>query len=501
VTEAAAVLGAIGALGMLAGRSRLALVGGLVAAAVAEAALAREFAPSGFDKLTSPAGGAASLFGVAALAAGGAVFVRWPALVTPVVVAVAPFRLPFDFGPDKRFFVGLGEPGALGRLIPLYAVLAAAAAALAWRAFRGSEVRPLPPLLAVPATLLVGLMSLSLLWAYDESAAANRLGFFILPFAVLLAVVARAPFPRWLPRVLAIEAVALACVFAAIGIVEARVERLLFYEPKLAVANTYTSFFRVTSLFSDPSIYARHLVVALTILVVVVLLGRASLALCTVLVAFVWTGLYFSYSQSSMVALAASTVVVTVLAGGQRTRIALALAAVALLVGGSVAFLALSREHSADRLVSGRWTLVEDTWVVFRNHPVVGVGVASQPAASRAESSGPGSKRRKTSHTAPLTVAAELGAAGLLLYLALLACAARLFWLVRRADEALGLALIGVLTVLVSHSLSYGVFFEDPVLWVTLAVGAGATLALHRAVVSPAPVASRAKPAAAPAAR
>ena len=109
---------------------------------------------------------------------------------------------------------------------------------------------------------------------------------------------------------------------------------------------------------------------------VVVLLGRASLALCAVLVAFVWTGLYFSYSQSSMVALAASTVVVTVLAGGQRTRIALALAAVALLVGGSVAFFALSREHSADRLVSGRWTLVEDTWVVFRNHPVAGVGVA-----------------------------------------------------------------------------------------------------------------------------
>ena len=57
---------------------------------------------------------------------------------------------------------------------------------------------------------------------------------------------------------------------------------------------------------------------------------------------------------------------------------------------------------------------------MFGNHPLEGVGVASQPAASRDETGGR-SKRRTTSHTAPLTVAAELGIFGILLYVAFLA--------------------------------------------------------------------------------
>jgi O-antigen ligase/polysaccharide polymerase Wzy-like membrane protein len=501
VTDAAAVLGALGAVGILSARSRAVLIGGFAALALAELLLARHFSPSGFHKLTTPAGVVAVVFGLAALAVLAAAFVRFAAAVPAVLVPLVPFRLPFDFGANHRFFVGLGQHGSLGRLIPLYVALAAAAAALAWRCLRGEEVRPLPPLVAVPAMLIVALMSLSLLWAFDLHAAANRLGFFVLPFAVLLCVVARSPFASWLPRVLAIEAVALGCLYAAVGIAEEHAHRLLFYEPKVAVANSYTSFFRVTSLFSDPSIYARHLVVSLTVLVVVVLLGRASLALCAVLMAFIWTGLYFSYSQSSMVALAASTVVVTVIAGGRRTRLGLAVAAAVLLVGGAVGFLALSRDHSPNRVLSGRLTLVHDTWVVVRNHPFAGVGVASQPAASRQETTRRGSARRVTSHTAPLTIAAELGIVGFALYLAFLAGAARLFWLLRRIDDALGLALLGTLTALVVHSLSYGVFFEDPLLWMTLAVGAGATVVGHVRVAEPSPVAARQREASAPAAR
>ncbi len=151
--------------------------------------------------------------------------------------------------------------------------------------------------------------------------------------------------------------------------------------------------------------------------------------------------------------------------------------------------------------MSGRWTLVKDTWAVYENHPVVGVGVASQPAASRDETSGPRSKRLKTSHTAPLTVAAELGIAGILLYVAFLAGAFLFFWRLRRDDDALGLALLGVLTVLVVHSLSYGVFFEDPLLWVALGVGAGAALGRERLVSSASAVPPRAVSEPAPAAR
>ena len=47
-------------------------------------------------------------------------------------------------GAHKRFFIGLGEAGALGRLVPLYVVLAAAAAALVWRLLRGEQPRRCP---------------------------------------------------------------------------------------------------------------------------------------------------------------------------------------------------------------------------------------------------------------------------------------------------------------------------------------------------------------------
>ena len=173
----------------------------------------------------------------------------------------------------------------------------------------------------------------------------------------------------------------------------------------------------------------------------------------------------------------------------------------ALVVLGSVAFVTLVSDHSPDRVVSGRWTLVKDTWAVYENHPLVGVGVASQPAASRDETSGARSKRLRTSHTAPLTVAAELGIAGIVLYVAFLVGAALFFWSLRADDDALGLALLGVLTVLVVHSLSYGVFFEDPLLWAALGVGAAAVLGRERRPASAPPVRPRAASEPAPAAR
>jgi putative inorganic carbon (HCO3(-)) transporter len=500
-TDVAAVIGAVGALGCLLGRSRAVVAGGLVGIGAAEALLSRTFAPSVFDRLASPAGGVLVVVGAVAFAALAAGFVRFAVVVPLVMVAFAPLRLPFDFNTSKRFFIGLGEAGALGRLMPLYTALAAAAGALVWRLARGEKARVLPPLLAVPGALLIALMSLSLLWARDTAAAANRLGFFVLPFAVLFAVMSYAPFRAWLPRALAIEAVALGCLFAVIGIGEEWSHHLFFYEPKLAVANSYTSYFRVTSLFSDPSIYARHVVVALTVLVVALLLGRVSVAVAVPLLAVMWIGLYFSYSQSAMVSLAAATVLVTALAGGARVRRLLAAAVLALVVLGSAAFVTLQSNHSPDRLLSGRWTLVKDTWAVYENHPLVGVGVASQPAASRDETSGARSKRLKTSHTAPLTVAAELGIAGILVYVAFLAGAALFFWRLRTDDDALGLALLGVLTVLVTHSLSYGVFFEDPVLWVALGVGAAAVLGREPRAASLPPLPQRAVSAPAPAAR
>ncbi len=133
------------------GRGRATVAGGLAALAVAELLLARHLLPDGLGStLASGAGAAAIGVGLPALAGLAALFVRYPAIVPPVVVAAAPFRFPFEFGADNRLFVGIAEDGALGRLLPLYGVVAAAGIALVWRLARGEEPAPLPRSWACP---------------------------------------------------------------------------------------------------------------------------------------------------------------------------------------------------------------------------------------------------------------------------------------------------------------------------------------------------------------
>jgi O-antigen ligase len=74
-------------------------------------------------------------------------------------------------------------------------------------------------------------------------------------------------------------------------------------------------------------------------------------------------------------------------------------------------------------------------------------------------------KKKNVSHTTPLTVAAELGTLGLLVYLAFLAGVGRAILLTWRRHRGAGLALAGSLTALVVQSLFYGGFFEDPFVW------------------------------------
>ena len=88
-------------------------------------------------------------------------------------------------------------------------------------------------------------------------------------------VVARAPLAAWLPRALACTVVALGALFAAVGLWQAQT-RTLFFARDLEVANAYTSFFRVTSLFKDPSLYGRYLVVPIAVLLVVLLVRRGT---------------------------------------------------------------------------------------------------------------------------------------------------------------------------------------------------------------------------------
>jgi hypothetical protein len=467
MAQVAACLGALGAVLLLVPRRREATLAGLVAVGISIAVL--ETTGAGHVSHSRAA------LGVAALplaAVGAAVFVRYPALVPPAVLLAAPFRLPLSFGSTHRFYVGLAHGGQVGRLLPLYGVLVAAALALAWRLLRHGEQPEITRDIAVPVAVFVAFACLSYLWTDAIVPAKNLLAFFVLPFVVLVVVVARSPFAAWLPRVLAIVAIGLACLFAGVGLIEEVTHRLLFYTPSVQVGNAYSSFFRVTSLFRDPSLYGRHLVLGISVVLVLTWYRRIGLVVGAALIAFLFAGLFYTYSQSSFAALFAVGLFVVGVAGDRPVRILATAVTVVLLAAGTAYAADKIATSSTQRVTSDRSRRVELTARVFVHHPVVGVGIGSQPLATQAISVDGGPPSLFVSHTTPLTVAAELGVIGLALYAVLLGGVARALNRVRRIDLTFGLTLAAVFVALLVHALFYSGFFEDPMTWLVIGLTA-----------------------------
>jgi O-antigen ligase len=457
--QVAALFGGVGAaLVLLArGRARLLVLPGFALLGLATLGLA--WALVGDDDLelllTRPAGLALVGVGLVAVVLGAIPLVHYPAIAPVALVAVAPFRIPIGLGEEEAFL-----------LLPLYLVLASTVVALAYRMLRGERRPDLPLLLALPLAALVVFTAASYLWTWDERAGAIALAFFVFPFTAGFAVVARAPLATWLPRALLGTLVGLGAVFAAIGIWQAQT-RTLFFARDVEVANAYTTFFRVTSVFKDPSLYGRYLVVPIAILLVAVLLRRgrtvewvAAAAVC----AFLFWGLFYSYSQSSFVALFVVTFAVALVGVGSRLKIVLlACALVATLAAGAVAAESVNGRSAKD-VTSGRSRLVDVTLDAFEASPIWGVGVGGQPRAS-AEESGRGSPSRNASHTTPLTMLAELGVLGFALYAWLLGATAWALYVLARRERTLAVGLAAVFLALVVHSFLYAGFLEDPLTW------------------------------------
>ena len=302
--------------------------------------------------------------------------------------------------------------------------------------------------------------------------------FFLFPFAALFAILSRAPFPHRLPRQLGTTLVGLTLVFALIGLYQ-RSTHTLLYAPSLEVENAFTSYFRVSSVFKDPSLFGRYLALGIAIVTAAYLLDRLRLRIAVAVVVIEFAALWFSYSQSSMVTIFVVVAALAVVVGSpamRRTVLAVS-AAIVLAAAGAVAVHA--RKDSARKFTSDRSRLVAVTWRVFRNHPLAGVGVGGQPKASREEAARRLQASRNRSHTTPLTVAAELGVIGILVYLVFLAGAARALFSLAGRSRALAIGLAAVFLTLVVHSLFYAGFFEDPITWGVLALAAAA-LAAHR---------------------
>jgi hypothetical protein len=464
LAQLAAVVGAVGAALLLLSRTRIELLAGLAIAAVGEALLAVALIP-GHDlkRFVTPASHLGALiFGLLVIGAIAWAFVRWPIAVPVALLAAAPFRISTSVGTQNAYL-----------LDPLYVVLAASLVALVVRALRGLDDRALPRLIAIPAAAFVFYTGLSLLWTHDLRAGSIELLFFLFPFSALVVVVVRSPYRAWHPRALGVTIVALGTLFSAAALFQLLTRGHLLASD-VERANAYTSYFRVTSLFKDPSIFGRHVVIAIGVLLVAMWLGRVRFWVAAALVAFLFLGLIPAYSQSSYVALFAVTVAVSFVLGGPVLRRVLVVSAVVCVLAGAAFVAATAVSDSARQATSGRTRLARVTWIVFEHHPIVGAGVGGQPQASREEAKTQLSAKRDKSHTTPLTVAAELGIIGFFIYVALMAATARLLYLVTQRNRALGLGAASVFLTLFVHSLFYAGFFEDPIAWGVIGVAAWA---------------------------
>ena len=474
LAELAALLGAIGAIGVLIPRGGIFPLIGFALLGVATGGLGWSLVGDDAVELLlrDPANIALVGTGVAFAFACAIPLVRYPSVVPVALLAVAPFRVPVQLGDEEAFL-----------LLPLYVVIAASVLALAYRILRGHRPAPPPFLLSLPLAAFITLAATSFLWTWDERAGGIALAFFVFPFTAGLATVSRSPVAEWLPRALLITLVALGTLFAAVGIWQAQT-RTLFFGRDVEVANAYTSFFRVTSLFKDPSLYGRYLVVPIAVLLIAILVRRGRTIdwiAATAFIAFLFAGLYFSYSQSSFVALFVVTFTVAVVGADPRTRIVLLTCTLAAtLVAAGVAGAAVGGRSAKD-ITSGRSRLVGVTLEAFTERPLAGVGIGGQPRAS-SEIVGKGSPSRNASHTTPLTILADLGVIGFALYVWLLAASAWSLYLVAQRDRPFGVGLGAVLLVLVVHSFLYAGFLEDPLTWGVLGLAAAVLAASPAAV-------------------
>jgi O-antigen ligase len=422
------------------------------------------------DLRSDPAHVAAGLLAtLAVLGVGAALFRRVPAAFPIAAFAVIPLRLPVQLG---------GETSNL--LLPLYAVIASAfvAAVLAHLRDEGDarDART-EPLLALwlrrllAATLvLYGIQSI---YSDDLSNAIENAGFFLVPFAVLFLQLVEVRWDRellgWVLRVLA----AIGLVLAAVAFGEYATRDLILNE-QLQDANQIHLYFRVNSLFHDPNIFGRYLALMIVALGGYLAWARsAAWAWAAAGTALVLTfALMLTFSLTGFAALMAGLLVIALLRFGFRW----ALVAAALMLVATVIFVAaggadrssVGPERGLRAETSGRTSLVSGGVDLAKDRPIWGWGSG---AFGRAYVDQIEVAKTTTSHSEPITVAAEQGVIGFVLYIALLVVSLMLLFS-ERPGASVGRATVAACYVaMIIHSLGYAGFDIDPVTWALLALG------------------------------
>ncbi|HEY8303378.1 MAG TPA: O-antigen ligase family protein [Solirubrobacteraceae bacterium] len=428
----------------------------------------------------------AALAALVALAALTALMRRNPEAFPLLALLALPFRLPISA--DGR---------TVNLLLPLYAVVAAGTlahllprvlprsgtahtrgrargASGAYRSGRPAMV--LDWLLGAVVVTYV----LQASYSTDISKAAQNVAFFYIPFALLYVLMREVP---WTPRLLRrcfVLAVGLAVVFAGVGFVE-YYRKALFLNPKVVASDEFGNYFRVNSLFFDPSIYGRFLALVMIAVTTVVLWARArrEQLIGAAVLAWLLAGLVTSFSQSSIAALLLGLAVLAAWRWDVRATLYVSVALVA--VAGVVALTAPASLHfglngsggSASNATSGRTKLISGGLELWSVRPLQGYGSGSFETEykrhHKASTTG-AANATSASHTIPLTVAAEQGIVGFALYATLLAAAfLTLFSGAGRSPPRIAIA--ACFAALVLHTWVYADFLEDPLSWTLLGVG------------------------------
>lgn len=467
----AAPIACVGLAILLTARTRENRLAGLGYAAVGTALLVASLKPPSALQL------AAAVVGLLALGAALSVaFRREPWLVAYLALATLPIRVHFLHHQ---------------LLVPLYVVAAGAAFTLLRDLVAGDDRSRELGRATKPLSLYLVWIGVSMAWTVDIRTGGLDVLAYYVPLSIIALSVARLPWEPLRVKLLYGELAAMALIFAGVGFYQYET-RHIWENPKLNVGNSYAALFRVNSLFYDPSIYGRFLVVALVPTAVLIVRGRSTRAgLAALAFAVVaWVGLLVSFSQSSFSALFIAVFCLCAYVWRWKA-LAVLVAAVFILVAGASAqpHLMHALRHNGvkeiNSLTSGRGSLIYNGLRIAKRHPVAGVGLGSFSKAYHKLTKR--SDKQSASHNTPVTVVAEGGVIGLALFL----------WLViafglaafRRIDRTLagdlGLAAGLVLIAIFAHANAYNDFFEDPTTWLVFGLIGLAARSRRSAMIEP----------------
>lgn len=273
-------------------------------------------------------------------------------------------------------------------------------------------------------------------------------------------------------------------VLAAVGIAQ-RVTGSVIYNVKVSEGFFQDTSLRVNSLFWDPNMFGRFLVIVLIFCAVqfAARRSRATVVLAAVAGILSLPALLLTYSRSSWTALSFAAVLLVWRFLGAWKAVAVAMV-VLLAVTASFALIDAPQfnlpnsDHVrwyGEKFFGGRPALIQGGLGMFAANPAFGVGLGAFPTVFGRYR--PLDYRGKVveSHNSVVTVAAEMGAIGLaLLVWFLVQCAKTAAGAAgaSSADRAMGAAAMTAIASLMVHSMFYGAFFEDPFAWFMLALAA-----------------------------